>query len=630
MSAFDSTKKLTVVITGNTAGLNKSFGAAIREAEGFRAKMAVVGNTLKSMAGPAMIGAAAAAGAFAIKLGVDGVKAAMDEDRQLALLKQTLDNVGQGFAMPEVNTFIDNLRFATGVADDELRPALATIVGATKDAVQAQNLLAIAVDTSVGSGRDLQSVAGAIAKAVGGQTTALGRLVPGLDKAVLKSGDLNKVMGALQARFGGSATAAARTLEGQIERLKDGFQELQESFGHGFLDSLDGTTQGAGDLAQVLRELQPQAEQFGKDVGTLANALSGLGTIMNFVNGIGDMMPDWLGKTVNVARFVLDPISRVVQLLGFLAQSQADAARESELSAAKAEVQTQRLIASGKAAQLLEVDITAVTEATDSSTESTWRYSSAMASIATEAKITASRLGAVADAIAGVDDAVSHWEALQAYKQAIKDFVADPTKQGLVDIVSAAGDAATSFEDPTAAADFYRDALDKIIKLAQSEGLKLPPGVAASAQTAADSIGGARLEAEKLKQAMETIPTLVESQIRMYVTVNGKYYDPYGAYDHTATGGPVYATGGMVRAALGTHASDNIPAMLSRGEYVLNADAVRRLGVGTLNNLNNGGGMGGGFVINGGITVNSAPGERAEESVPRALRRLAFVAGLNG
>ncbi len=32
----------------------------------------------------------------------------------------------------------------------------------------------------------------------------------------------------------------------------------------------------------------------------------------------------------------------------------------------------------------------------------------------------------------------------------------------------------------------------------------------------------------------------------------------------------------------------------------------------------------------GSITVQSAPGERAEESVPRALRRFAFVAGLNG
>jgi len=616
-------RTLTVTLVANT----KSFGAgmmdAVRNAEGFRGKMAAIGATLKSVAGPALLGAAAAAGAFAVKLGVDGVKAAMAEERQLALLKQTLDNVGQGFAMPQVNTFIDNLRFATGMADDELRPALMTIVGATKDAVQAQSLLAVAVDTSVGSGRDLQSVAAAVAKAVGGQTTALGRLVPGLDKAALKSGDLNKIMGALEDRFGGSAAAAARTLEGQIKRLQDGFNELKESFGKGFLDSLQGTTEGSGDLAQILRELQPQAEQFGRDIGTLANALSGLGTIMGWVNSAGDMMPDWLGTSISAVRRFIDPAYAVIQGLTILSQSQADAAREAEIHAATVKTQTERMIASGKAAQLLDGDIVAVTEATDTSTDSTWRYSSAMASIATNAKITASRLGAVAAAIAGVDDAVSHYEALQAYKQAIKDFVADPTKQGLVDVVTAANDAATSFDDPTAAAEFYKGALDKIAAVSQSTGIKLPPDVAAAAEEAAGKIGGARLEAEKLKQAMETIPT----NIPIKITFDVPETTPGGR--PIATGGPVYATGGMVRAALGTHASDNVPAMLSRGEYVLNADTVRRLGVGTLNNLNNGGSMGGGVIINGGITVQSAPGERAEDSVPRALRRLSFVAGLS-
>ena len=52
-----------------------------------------------------------------------------------------------------------------------------------------------------------------------------------------------------------------------------------------------------------------------------------------------------------------------------------------------------------------------------------------------------------------------------------------------------------------------------------------------------------------------------------------------------ANGGPVFGAG--------TGTSDSIPAMLSNGEYVINAKAVRRLGLPLLNALNNGYAIGG-------------------------------------
>lgn len=56
-----------------------------------------------------------------------------------------------------------------------------------------------------------------------------------------------------------------------------------------------------------------------------------------------------------------------------------------------------------------------------------------------------------------------------------------------------------------------------------------------------------------------------------------------------AKGGLIgYATGGHVRGA-GTGTSDSIPAMLSNGEYVLNAKAVQRIGATNLDALNRGG-----------------------------------------
>jgi hypothetical protein len=51
--------------------------------------------------------------------------------------------------------------------------------------------------------------------------------------------------------------------------------------------------------------------------------------------------------------------------------------------------------------------------------------------------------------------------------------------------------------------------------------------------------------------------------------------------------GPGYAGGGHIRGA-GTGTSDSIPAMLSDGEYVVKADAVKKMGVDTLDAINAG------------------------------------------
>ncbi len=70
-----------------------------------------------------------------------------------------------------------------------------------------------------------------------------------------------------------------------------------------------------------------------------------------------------------------------------------------------------------------------------------------------------------------------------------------------------------------------------------------------------------------------------------------------------------FASGGYVSGA-GTGKSDSIPAMLSNGEYVINADAVRRVGVSALNRINQGTSVGfadGGSVGTLVTTAGTAP-----------------------
>jgi hypothetical protein len=80
--------------------------------------------------------------------------------------------------------------------------------------------------------------------------------------------------------------------------------------------------------------------------------------------------------------------------------------------------------------------------------------------------------------------------------------------------------------------------------------------------------------------------------------------------------------------------------MLTPGEFVVRKSAVDKFGAGLFSQLNRGinplagmsttgSGRAGGFSI-GTINVTSVAGERAETSLPRALRRAAFLAGVNG
>ncbi len=65
---------------------------------------------------------------------------------------------------------------ATGVADDQLRPALQRLAVSTKSTEEAQKLLTLALDISKASGKDLETVTNALGRAQDGNVTSLGRL----------------------------------------------------------------------------------------------------------------------------------------------------------------------------------------------------------------------------------------------------------------------------------------------------------------------------------------------------------------------------------------------------------------------------------------------------------------------
>jgi hypothetical protein len=230
-------RTLKLSILGDVDNLNKSLKSAGQDVDTFGDKMSKAGK----MVGAALAAAAAAAAAYAVKIGIDGVKAAIEDEKaqtQLALALKNATGATEG-QIKATEDAILQMSLATGVADDQLRPALQRLAISTGSVSKAQDLLSTALDISAATGKPVETVANALAKAYDGNTAALGKLGIGLSAAELKTMSFEQVQGRLSDLFGGAAAANADTYSGRIARMKIAFDEAKETIGYALLPVLE-------------------------------------------------------------------------------------------------------------------------------------------------------------------------------------------------------------------------------------------------------------------------------------------------------------------------------------------------------------------------------------------------------
>ena len=227
MVAQSRTLKLSIL--ADVDQLKKSLNSANADVEGSSNKL----GDFSKKAGLAFAAAGAAAGAYAVKLAVDGVKAAIEDEAAQIRLATSLKNAtgATNEMIASVEKQILKTSLATGVADDQLRPALSRLALSTGDVTKAQDLLSLALDISQATGKGLDSVANSLGKAYDGNTAALGKLGIGLSAAELKSMSFTEVQTKLSDLFGGAAAANSKTFAGRMEILKVTFDEAKESVG---------------------------------------------------------------------------------------------------------------------------------------------------------------------------------------------------------------------------------------------------------------------------------------------------------------------------------------------------------------------------------------------------------------
>lgn len=223
---------LPIVTQFNNKGL-KEAEKGFKDLEGAQAKA-------KYALGKANKYAAVSLAALVAGLG-DAVKGAMeDANAQLLLARQLQKTTAATDAqVAGVEAYIAQQGKLKGVTDDELRPALAGLVRATKDIDEAQKAANLSMDVAAAKGISLETVTKTMEKAYGGNFTALAKLSPEL-KGMIKSGaTLEEVMAEMAKTFGGAATDSANTAAGSMKRLGVALGEAKEGVGAALLPILE-------------------------------------------------------------------------------------------------------------------------------------------------------------------------------------------------------------------------------------------------------------------------------------------------------------------------------------------------------------------------------------------------------
>jgi len=270
-------------------------------------------SSIKGIAGSLGVGLGLSAITDVLK---DSTKAAIGDVKSQALLANQLRNtVGASDAqVAAVEASIKAMQMQAAVADDDIRPAFASLVRATGDVTQATSLTSLALDVAAGTGKDLGAVSLALGKAVNGSTTSLLKLVPSIKGA-------SNPMGELAKQFAGAAEEAANN--DPIQRLTIVMGELQEQIGSYLLPTLE---EFAGWLSESSTQdsITWMIDQFGdwtKQMDLAADGVFYLGdqvdSFFKTISGSFEQTPftDFLGWLGDKATEALNPLQKLINIL---------------------------------------------------------------------------------------------------------------------------------------------------------------------------------------------------------------------------------------------------------------------------------------------------------------------------
>jgi hypothetical protein len=322
----------------------KGLERATKELKGFDKVVATGSFRLRAFAKAGGVAAAAGLALFT-KRSIEAALAQERLDKQLQLSLRSLD---EEFRFPEVKGFLDSLERATNITGEQLVPAFRKLVSQTGDLQSAQFLLSTALDTSAGTGADLNSVLNAINKAATGNYKSIVSLGIGFTAAEAKAAGFTKIIQSLD-KYQGAAEKQTETFSGQLKSFQISADKATETLGLGFLTAGAYITGAQGKLDVFGATLETTATQFTDILVGSAKSFGdkGLGGYLDLALVA---LEGLVGESVTLQRLEKEGIEvrnqRLLQERGYLGLSQLTIdALEKQRLYGKKELTTEQILA---------------------------------------------------------------------------------------------------------------------------------------------------------------------------------------------------------------------------------------------------------------------------------------------
>ena len=249
---------------------------------------------------------AAAAGAAAIAFGAVSVKAFSEAEDAIAQTNAVIKSTGgvAGVTEKAVDDLSKSLQRQTKYSDEEVRSAqnlLLTFTKISKDIFPGATKTVL--DMSTALGQDLKSSSIQVGKALQDPVlgvTALRRVGVNFSdkqrdviKRLVETGKAAEaqkmILQELATEFGGSATAAGKTFSGQLQILKNNFNDLQEVIG----------SKLTGSLQLALSSLNAWYDKMGGAEGIYDSAVAWLDQLRERLIYVKDVIVNLFGPSIN-------------------------------------------------------------------------------------------------------------------------------------------------------------------------------------------------------------------------------------------------------------------------------------------------------------------------------------------
>jgi hypothetical protein len=235
-----------------------------------------------------------------IAYGKASVKAFAEDEAAAKRLTTAVENLGIGFANPQIADYIGNLEKSAAIADDVLRPAFQSLLTTTGSLTKSQELLNNAIQISRASGIDLATVSNDLAKGYVGQTRGLAKYNSGLTRAELQTKSFSEILGVLLTRSAGAAEDYLGSTSYQMEVLSIATGNASEIIGGGLVDAFARIGGGSetADAAIAIEGIASAIAKITVATGTAIGAIPNL--LKNLKNLPKNIFMGFAGKQAGV------------------------------------------------------------------------------------------------------------------------------------------------------------------------------------------------------------------------------------------------------------------------------------------------------------------------------------------